>query len=1017
MMLAVGSGGQAGRWTRLAQPAEALLGRTPPAWLHPLGSLAVPAKLALTIARSGRSGRRVALLALTVTSLALLTVVLQLDRILMDMRPPGAEGGGMSALDAAGLVERWAAYAGSSGLAADPHEIAQTYLVLDVALIVTYTTLLALTALTLSATLPTDAAAHRMTLAAAFLLTPVLAAVDLLENASQYAAVRSGDAAVLLQFLSAAKWILLLAVALPIALAAVRLVHDHWDTATRGVLRTLAIARFQLVALLAFAVLLLAPVAGPQAADTILRWGVSDPVEVALRAVVLTLLLSFTLFVTARRCARAPESRQRAPIPLWALLLLSAVLLTAGVILLLEEDQGQGLLVIGGLILATAVLGLPLPSEADRQHVAERRGTVLVPALLAIGPLLLLGLGILGATTGQLALYGFASQAEWTRLTAVAVLMVALTVPAFAGAQRLQAHWPGVVGVVVAGAAATYTAAAVYVNPWHAAELAGAVGVVAAFLILLALLGWAVVALERRYAPPPALALASFHRVPILLLLLAGIVGAALLDKTGDHAMRADKAGPAGGRITAVDALARWREANVPDRQDPANPREAVPLVFVAASGGGIRAAYWTARVLRCVLEWSGPPEQCRADASVPPAHRSARPAGPPAERFGQPVFAASGASGGSLGLVTYAARLISGREPSDWVRKRLGDDYLAPTLAWGLFADLPKAIAGLHVGQDRAEVLERTWEQSWSRGTELWRQGPASGGPLDAGLRSSWHDREGLPLLLLNGTSVHDDCRLSASVLDADVEVPGDSRTADCYSQRSFDTPVVATSPRGDWALPATHDLVDYLSCDEGSRDVRLSTAALLSARFPFVSPSGRIEGCDGEDTVHVVDGGYVDNSGASTAVELWRHLEQRVNQLNRSRREPCIVPVFLQINNDYAREDDRSERRRPLEPFVPLQVFGNVRDGNGADARQAAALEFHREGFGPVRRAVTPGHGAVHRYVHIYPRAHPGTKAPLGWALSKPSMTSLDDQVGRAGQPLETIRRWFDPGLRCER
>jgi hypothetical protein len=1021
MMSAVGPGGNEGEWRRLAQPVLVLRDSVRWSKLLFLRWLALPAMLALRIARLGSGRARIALFALAVVGLTLSTIVLQLDRVLSEMHLPGAVGGGMAQLGDTGVARGWADYARADALPTDPREIAWWFLGLDVAFVLVYTTLLALVAVMLAdalprvqgETAPADTRSRRATLAGALLLTPALGLADLLENAAQWHAVHTGGRAPTLQALSLSKWILLAAVVAPIALAAIGLARHEKRAQTRGLFATLAVTRFQVVALAVFAGLLFLPVAGPQTADTILRWNAGELANPVWGAMALTLLLGVTLFTTSRECATARD-RARDPIGLRKFTVPGALLLTGGGILWWQEGEGQGLVVMGGLLLGTAILSLPLERTSLDRDAADREGTALVPALLAVGPLLLLGLATLAATAGQLALYGPQAQGRWAFLAIFAVVVVLSTILAFAFAHDRDARLLGWAGAIVGGLAALVTTALIYVNPWEAADLVGAVGAVSAFLILVAWIGWRFVAIERKYAPPAALAVANFHRLPILLLLLAGLVGAAVLDQTGDHTIRTDKAGPPAESVTLATAFERWSRSNLPERMAEGRARsrasqlrEAVPLVFVAAAGGGIRAAYWTARVLRCVVEWRGPP----ARSCGSPATTAA-----PADRFGQPLFAASGASGGSLGFASYVAGLGAERQDGDWVRQRLGDDYLAPMVAWLLFADLPKAVAGLHGGPDRGEVLERAWERSWNDPDgglpDIW---PDSSGPLDAGLRASWHGGSDAPLLLLNGTSVHDDCRLRASVLDADVEDPRDPVTANCYTQSRFDTAVAAGSPRRDWALPATHDLDDYLTCaGKPPKDVRLSTAALLSARFPFVSPSGRIEGCGDEDTVHVVDGGYVDNSGASTAVELWRHLERRVNRHNAKPGTTCIVPVFLQIDNDYTREDAPGARKRPYEPFVPLQVFANVRDGNGADARQAAALEFHRPAFGPRRRAVTDA-GTVHRYAHVFPRAHAGVRAPLGWALSEPSMESLDTQVGRA-QPLERIRSWFDPGLRCE-
>ena len=71
--------------------------------------------------------------------------------------------------------------------------------------------------------------------------------------------------------------------------------------------------------------------------------------------------------------------------------------------------------------------------------------------------------------------------------------------------------------------------------------------------------------------------------------------------------------------------------------------------------------------------------------------------------------------------------------------------------------------------------------------------------------------------------------------------------------------------------------------------RDVRLSTAATMSARFPLISPHGSIKNSKDKIVDRVVDGGYYENFGAATAIEL-------VEQLFRYNLKPRII----MINNE---------------------------------------------------------------------------------------------------------------------
>jgi len=72
------------------------------------------------------------------------------------------------------------------------------------------------------------------------------------------------------------------------------------------------------------------------------------------------------------------------------------------------------------------------------------------------------------------------------------------------------------------------------------------------------------------------------------------------------------------------------------------------------------------------------------------------------------------------------------------------------------------------------------------------------------------------------------------------------------------------------------------------------LSTAALLSARFPVISPVARYDGEVG-GTIRIVDGGYSDNSGAATGADV---LEAFVKELDRAQVRDNFRPVIITIS-----------------------------------------------------------------------------------------------------------------------
>jgi hypothetical protein len=271
-------------------------------------------------------------------------------------------------------------------------------------------------------------------------------------------------------------------------------------------------------------------------------------------------------------------------------------------------------------------------------------------------------------------------------------------------------------------------------------------------------------------------------------------------------------------------------------RSPARSARSSAPVVVVAASGGGVRAAFWTAVVL---------------------ARLDDRTCG----EFGRQVFAISAVSGGSIGAAVYAAARQHARDGApagntacaspetdddgrvgpveQLVRRTFDQDLLAPLLGSMLFPDALQRFfpAAWVPWGDRARAIERALEQGWAR---------ASGGsntlgqPLESLYRSDL--RRELPLLVFNSTNVGDGRRVVASPALLD-----DTLAYDLFAQR------LAT------------------------RGMRLSTAALNSARFPAVSPPGSVRDVDGRPALRIVDGGYFENSAAATATALYRTLQRR--------------------------------------------------------------------------------------------------------------------------------------------
>ena len=116
-----------------------------------------------------------------------------------------------------------------------------------------------------------------------------------------------------------------------------------------------------------------------------------------------------------------------------------------------------------------------------------------------------------------------------------------------------------------------------------------------AFAMAMALGLTALVLLGDSIHPGPALAACGLKRLPVIAIVALSFLGTAMVDdQSAYHATRllrpSAQAEPQ-QRMLFTQALDAWA-ARQPDKPE-------IPLVFVASSGGGIRAAYWMTLVPR----------------------------------------------------------------------------------------------------------------------------------------------------------------------------------------------------------------------------------------------------------------------------------------------------------------------------------------------------------------------------------------------------------------------------------
>jgi hypothetical protein len=304
---------------------------------------------------------------------------------------------------------------------------------------------------------------------------------------------------------------------------------------------------------------------------------------------------------------------------------------------------------------------------------------------------------------------------------------------------------------------------------------------------------------------------------------------------------------------------------------------------------------------------------------------------------------------------------------------------------------------------QDRAGAMERTWETSADRLAQRWEPaGPVSG-------------RTGA--LVLNSTASGIGCRLLISQLDLDG-VPDAQDAVEGLPQNE--------SCR-EGSTPLSLDLLAEGACP---LNLSWSTAAMLSARFPIISPAGRVpyrygatekdEGkCDASHAYQAIDGGYSEGSGLGTIHDLWPSFQTELRRLNDAAgaEGPFLVPVFLFLQNSAGSDLIPGPPELAGELAVPLVGISakNLQSDSttwmqrlnaGADVCGSAALNVPDDRAVASERNVPPSKKPAEQCreatrafashlggnsVRVAPDSRPALDPPLGWTLSKLSQERL--------------------------
>src|SRR5262249_1481668 len=243
---------------------------------------------------------------------------------------------------------------------------------------------------------------------------------------------------------------------------------------------------------------------------------------------------------------------------------------------------------------------------------------------------------------------------------------------------------------------------------------------------------------------------------------------------------------------------------------------------------------------------------------------------------FARQLFAVSAVSGGALGGAAFA---VLGSDPPncrmdgqeshsfrDCLSAFLSYDFLSPIMASALTGDLLQTSTGIPIFIDRSVALERSWEKAWER----------------TFVGTNWLERPFDDRWRTDG-SFHVNVFLNGTIADS-----GQPLRSDRFPNLRA----------GERAVTGNLQLMQHTGASEilienpaARRRISLSTAIDNSPRFPFVEPIGAVPPLHGQDksdvppTYFVADGGYYDNYGAATLLDLLYMIANRPESLTIDR------------------------------------------------------------------------------------------------------------------------------------
>jgi hypothetical protein len=432
---------------------------------------------------------------------------------------------------------------------------------------------------------------------------------------------------------------------------------------------------------------------------------------------------------------------------------------------------------------------------------------------------------------------------------------------------------------------------------------------------------------------------------------------------------------PATSLTTFKDHLKGWlqyRENELKNFDTTGGRR--YPFFLINSYGGGIRATAWTSMLLSRVNTVLASKKNSISFKNLP-------------RDINHYTFATSGISGGTVGLALNTSLLyrqwsqpgtIKGYPSENLLSEFYQSDFLSPVTTPLLGRDILASVLGISTWSDRGAIQEQVWEQQAEK---------YGFGRLDSSFRRIWNKNSTpfcyeIPLLFSNTYHTEKGAQgiLAPVKLDSAAFPSATIINAFWPEKRSSDTLLLIRD-----------------------NDMRLSTAAFISARFPYLSPSARF----GYEH-HFIDGGTKEYSGCGTLYNIFKLIEKI------RKEDPYIDSLMKKIQvyhfniKNYVPAEDKKVVTNPFEITLPVIAIINTGYGNTDESvermKQAVGTE-NSFMVQPTVEFIGQEKGCKNRYSPIL---------PLGWKISDKALERMWKGIGyeqtKAGSDLQKLLQVFD-------